>query len=329
MQPTARRFELRTSRLVDDRKNLRHATRAALDYLQKLHAQFGDWHLAMAAYNWGEGRVQRAVNRQRARGEVVDFNALAPRMPVETRHYVPQIMALARLVAHPQALGVRLPDIPDRNPLVEAELAHDTDLALVLRFAGMAQAEFLALNPAVKPPLVLAAATPRLLMPEPAARRFTAAQAAHEGRTASFKVVRLQRTQPVESIARAFGATAADVRAFNDIPRGTKPVLGSVLLLPAAVPEGTRAGAALVADAQLTTVADVVRLQVPARKGETPQRLARRCGVNAASLAGWNRLSRQQMRRPLPAGRTWTLWVQREAPGACARVGPPRSQQLS
>jgi membrane-bound lytic murein transglycosylase D len=93
---------------VDDRKNLREATRAAMDYLQKLHAQFGDWHLAMAAYNWGEGNVARAIARQQARGLPTDFNGLAPGMPAETRNYVPQIVAWPGWWPCPAAFGASL-----------------------------------------------------------------------------------------------------------------------------------------------------------------------------------------------------------------------------
>ena len=333
MQPTARRFELRTSRLVDDRKNLRQATRAALDYLQKLHAQFGDWHLAMAAYNWGEGRVQAAVNRQRLAGRPADFNALAASMPDETRHYVPQIMALAQLVADPQARQAHqasLPEMPNRNPLVEVDLRQDTDLSLALRFSGISQAEFLNYNPAARPPVLLAAATPRLLLPEAAARRFEAAQAEHQGKTASYKLVRLTQTQPVDAIAQAHGASAASVRAANDIPRGMKPMQGSVLLLPAAVPAGTVADGALVAHAELATAADVVQLKAHARRGESPQALARRCAVPVVHLVSWNGWggwSARRLAKPLGAGTALTLWVQRESPGPCAMADVPAAVQ--
>lgn len=291
MQPTGERFGLRSSRLVDDRKNLIAATGAAMDYLGKLHAQFNDWHLALAAYNWGEGRVQRAVNRQRERGEPADFNALAAGMPAETRNYVPQLEALRRLVDNPSAWLASLPELPDGHPLEEVALQADIDLRLVLQMSGLRERDFLALNPAVKPPLVLAHATPHLLMPDDAARRFIQALARHEGPMARWSVLKLTSTQPVEVIASRHGTSAASLREVNGIPRGTKPVAGSVLLLPVAQAPGQAADADTVATARLSIAPDLVRVTLKAQPRETWRALARRTGFTLHDLVRWNGLS--------------------------------------
>jgi membrane-bound lytic murein transglycosylase D len=333
MAPTARRFELRTSRLVDDRKNLRHATRAAMDYLEKLYAQFGDWHLAMAAYNWGEGSVGKAVARQRARGLPTDFNALAPLMPDETRNYVPQIMALVRLVGAPQAFAARLPDMPDGNPLVEVAISRDMDLSLAIRMSGMSERDFLALNAAVKAPLVLAAATPSLLLPQDAASRLEAALAAHTGRTASWSVQKLEHTQHVEAIATRLGTNANAVRAANDIPRGMKPVAGSALLLPIAAAAGSQTHAELVASAYLQTTPDIVKVYTQARPRETLADVAQRSAVAVTQLAQWNAIAVKRANQRLSPGKALTLWVQRERASGflsalpAARKLAPKSDQ--
>lgn len=312
MAPTARRFDLRQSRLVDDRKNLQAATRAALTYLQTLFAQFGDWHLAMAAYNWGEGRVAKAVARQRAAGQQADFVALMPHMPPETRHYVPQILALATLVADPAAFGLRLPDVPDGHTLTDVEIDHDIDLALALRFSGMTQADFLALNPSVKPPLVLAHATPRLLMPQDAAERFDDALQRHPGQTASWRAIRLTRTQTVDALARQHRVSSALLHQVNAIPRGSKPVAGSVLLVPHAVARGAAVDGALVAQASLRLTPDLVRLRVVARAGDTPRAVAQRHRVAVADLLRWNRLPPRSAGKPLRKKTPLTLMVARQ-----------------
>lgn len=322
MAPTARRFELRTSRLVDDRKNLRQATRAAMDYLGKLHAQFGDWHLAMAAYNWGEGRVARAVARQRGNGLPADFNALAAFMPDETRNYVPQIMALALLVANPGALGASLPELPDGNPLVEVELAGDIDLSLALRMAEMKERDFLALNPAIRPPLVLAAATPRLLLPQDAGQRLERALAAHTGKTASWSLQRLPHTLHVEAIAARAGTSASAVREANDIPRGVKPLAGAALLLPIAAPAGSRADADLVATASLQTAPDTVKVYTQARARETLADVALRSSVALPHLAQWNAVPLKRANQKLKPGKTLMLWVLRDNAAAFLSSSP-------
>lgn len=315
MAPTARRFELRTSRLVDDRKNLRQATRAAMDYLDKLHTQFGDWHLAMAAYNWGEGSVGRAVARQRARGLPTDFNALAPLMPAETRNYVPQIMALAQLVAAPAPHNARLPDMPDGNPLVEVQITRDMDLSLAVRMAGMRERDFLALNPAIKPPLVLAAATGQLLLPQDAATRLEAALASHPGKTASWSVQKLERTLHVEAIAARLGTSASAVRAANDIPHGMKPMAGSALLLPIAAPAGSHTDAQLVAHAFMQTTPDIVKVYTQAKARETLADVARRSAVSVSQLVQWNPVPPKRIKQRLATGKALALWVQRDRAG--------------
>lgn len=322
MKLTAQNFQLRTSNLVDDRKNLRQATRAALDYLTKLHTQFGDWHLAMAAYNWGEGRVSKAVARQRALGLPTDFNAMAARMPLETRNYVPQIMALAEMVANPFATGVRLPDMPDDNPLVKVALTCDVDLSLVVRMTAMSERDFLALNPAIKPPLVLAAATPELLLPQEAAARLEAALAAHTGKTASWSVRRINQTQHVDAIAKRFGTTANAVRAANGIPLGMKPVAGSTLLLPIDAPVGSSTAESLVADASLQTARDIVKVYTQTRPRESLADVARRTATGLTELALWNGIASKRIRRVLGTGKVLTLWVQRERAGSFLAKAP-------
>ncbi|MES2298053.1 MAG: transglycosylase SLT domain-containing protein [Pseudomonadota bacterium] len=320
MTPTAHDFELRTSHLVDDRKNLRQATRAALDYLQRLYQQFGDWHLAMAAYNWGEGNIAKAAARQRQLGLPVNFNTLAPHMPAETRNYVPQILALAQLVAAPDKYSTRLPALPDHNPLVEVKLRHDIDLSLVLQMSGISQREFSALNPAVKPPLVLAAATPRLLLPADAALRFESKLSEHTGSTASWSVQKLGRTQALEQLVARHGASLELVRQINAIPHGMKPAAGSTLLLPGAAPAGSRVNAELVASASLSVVPDIVKVTTRARPKESLADVARRCGVRMQDLGKWNQVPPKRQQKALTKGRVLTVWVAREHAAAYLAV---------
>lgn len=328
MAPTARRFELRTSRLVDDRKNLLAATRAAMDYLQTLHRQFGDWHLAMAAYNWGEGRVQRLASRHREQGLPVSFAAMAAAMPAETRNYVPQIDALRRLVDSPAAFGVTLPELPDGHPLEEVAISADIDLALVLRLSGLSERAFLALNPALRPPVVLASATPRLLMPDDAAERFSQRLAGHQGRLANWSVVRLASTKPVDAIAAQHSTTARALREANDIPRGMKPLAGSVLLLPVAPRAGTKADEGVVASAQLTMAPDVVKVRTLVRAGERAADVARRMGVDLRALLRWNGLPAKRAARPLRRGSQLLVWVPRESTATQAAPGCRRRSRL-
>jgi membrane-bound lytic murein transglycosylase D len=299
MPGTGRQYDLRISYLVDDRKNVMQATRAALDYLQKLHNQFGDWHLALASYNWGEGRVQTAVERNRAQGLPVDY--LSIRMPTETRNYVPQLEALRRIIAEPEKYGVNLPLIPNAPYFKEIRIHHDLDLATAVRYTGLSESDFLALNPSVKRPLIMAAATPILLLPQDAAQRLRE-QLDKYGSRASWSVVKLDSTQRVEHFAAQHGVAANTVRQVNGIPARMKPQAGSTLLVPVAAGNERRVSEQAVEYASLALTPDVVRVQFQTRKGETLASVAKRLALDPVRLREWN--SSISTKRKQPAGQT-------------------------
>ena len=112
MPATGRHFGLEKTPLYDGRHDVYAATDAALNYLQYLHGMFGDWSLALAAYNWGEGNVGRAVNRARAQGLEPTYENL--RMPNETRNYVPKLLAVRNIVANPQTFGMNISEISNQ-----------------------------------------------------------------------------------------------------------------------------------------------------------------------------------------------------------------------
>ena len=98
---TGKRFELEQNSWYDGRRDIVDSTNAALDYLTKLHEMYGDWHLALASYNWGENAVRRAIARNKARHKKTDYASL--RMPKETRHYIPKLQALENIIAELRA----------------------------------------------------------------------------------------------------------------------------------------------------------------------------------------------------------------------------------
>ena len=112
---TGRDFELKQNVFRDDRRDVLASTRAALDYLQKLYGMFGDWHLALAAYNWGEGSVQRAIAKNQRAGLPTDYESL--RMPAETQDYVPKLQAVKNIVARPASFNLQ-PARADEPPVL-------------------------------------------------------------------------------------------------------------------------------------------------------------------------------------------------------------------
>ena len=123
---TGRDYNLKQNMWQDERRDVLASTSAALDYLSRLHDMFGDWHLALAAYNWGEGNVQRAIARNEAAGLPTDYLSL--RMPNETRNYVPKLQAVKNIVTNPQIYGLTLPSIPNHPYFVTVTTSHDIDV---------------------------------------------------------------------------------------------------------------------------------------------------------------------------------------------------------
>jgi len=143
---TGRDYGLVQNRWYDGRRDITKSTKAALTYLQYLHDLFGDdWALALAAYNYGEGNVRKAIRRNRARGKPTDFWSL--KLPRETRQYVPKLLALARIVANPQRYGVRLQPIANQRYFKQVNINRPIDLSLAAQLASMPLSEFKLLNP--------------------------------------------------------------------------------------------------------------------------------------------------------------------------------------
>ncbi len=176
---TGRHFELTQNIFRDERRDVLASTRAALDYLGKLYAMFGDWQLALAAYNWGEGNVQRAIARNQRLGLPTDYASL--RMPAETRHYLPKLQAVKNIVTDPGAFNLALPPIENHPYFLTVAIQRDIDVDLAVRLAALPKAEFHALNPQMNKPVILAAGVPQILLPYDNAKLFLSNLAEHRG----------------------------------------------------------------------------------------------------------------------------------------------------
>ncbi len=167
---TANKYKLPQNNAFDARRDIIASTTAALDYLQDLHARFGDWPLALAAYNWGENQVARAIERNRAKGLPVDFASL--RLPTETRNYVPRLTAVKQIVLSPASFRIALPAVPNLRYFTTVARSAKVDLAQAARFAEMKIEEFKTLNPAYNYEVINASATMPLVVPVDRAQGF-------------------------------------------------------------------------------------------------------------------------------------------------------------
>ena len=160
---TGKFFELKQNVFRDDRRDVLASTRAALDYLQKLYGMFGDWQLALAAYNWGEGSVGRAIAKNQRSGQGVTYSDLS--MPNETRLYVPKLQAVKNIIANPQVYNVDLPVIENHPYFQTVMIKRDIDVALAAKLADVPLDDFKALNPSANRPVILGANSPQILLP--------------------------------------------------------------------------------------------------------------------------------------------------------------------
>ena len=293
MPATGKDFELTQNLFRDDRRSVLGSTRAALDYLQRLHGRFGDWHLALAAYNWGQGNVNRAIERnRRAR---LDTGYLSLRMPDETRNYVPKLQAVKNIVMKPEAFGLRLPVLENHPYFLTVVIERDIDVALVARLAGVTLEQFHQLNPQHNKPVILAAGTPELLLPYDNANRFVAGLSEHRGPQASWTAWVAPRTLKAGEAAQLTGMNEAALREVNRIPPRMLVRSGSTLLVPRSihmvndVSEHVADTAAMLLSPEQRPGRRVVLRAGP--KGESVASVARRHGLTAGQVAQWNKVA--------------------------------------
>ena len=230
MPATGSSFDLRQNMLRDDRRDVIASTRAALDYLQKLHDRFGDWHLALAAYNWGQGNVNRAIERNKAAGlgtSYLDLN-----MPAETRNYVPKLQAVKNIVAQPELFGITLPPIPNRPYFVTVESRVPLDLATAARLAETPVDEILALNPGYKRPILPTAGPQSLVVPAEKLEAFLINLQRHDPANASWKTYELQEGEGLEGVADRLGISASRLRQVNGLSPRARIGTGYTLIVP-------------------------------------------------------------------------------------------------
>ncbi|MEC5211536.1 membrane-bound lytic murein transglycosylase D [Polaromonas sp. CG_9.5] len=292
MPATGKYFELKQNVFRDDRRDVLASTRAALDYLQKLYGMFGDWHLALAAYNWGEGSVGRAIAKNQKAGLGTSYEEL--NMPAETRLYVPKLQAVKNIVAHPEAFSAELPLIENHPYFQQVQISRDIDVALAARLADVQIEDFKALNPSARRPVILAAGTPQILLPWDNALVFQRNFAAYsQGQYASWTAWTAPSTMNATEAARHTGMNESELRSMNNIPPRMLIKAGSTLLVPRTALMANDVSSQVADNAQVSLAPEIVtrRTTVKARKGESVTSIASRYGVAAASVAGWNNVS--------------------------------------
>jgi peptidoglycan lytic transglycosylase D len=281
---TGRRFELQQNWWYDGRRDIVESTKAALDYLTFLYEMHGDWHLALASYNWGEGAVGRAIARNRAAGRPTDYWSL--QMPPETRQYIPKLQALKNIIANPGPLGITLDPIPNQPYFTTYTKLRDIDVQLAAKLAEMRVEEFIALNPGFSRPIIRASVTPRIVLPADKIDVFHDNLTKHDAAAlVSWKTYHPKKGETFESIAKKVGMTLGQLREVNGIAPRTRTV-PNLLVVPSRPAAFETRKLPLMYAPPIPIV--MRRIFHTVKQGETVASIAKRYGVATEDMRRWN-----------------------------------------
>jgi membrane-bound lytic murein transglycosylase D len=283
---TGKKHQLTQNWWADERRDVIASTNAALDYLQALYDLYGDWHLALASYNYGENGVARAIERNKAKGLPTDYLNL--KMPPETRGYVPKLQALKNIVANPDAFGVTFEPIPNEPYFATVPTPSAIDIRLAAQFAEMSVDELIALNPAINRPMISGPHTQSLVLPADRVDNFQKNLEAYDQPLTSWQAYTMKHGDTLDKLAAKHGIAVSKLKLANGITSRTQVRPGFELLLPA---KGSGVGAE-------PLPAVFHQPAIPARrgggsvhivrKGETLYGIARRYHVSTDNLLRWN-----------------------------------------
>ena len=307
----------------DGRRDIVDSTRAALDYLEHLHQRFdGDWLLAVAAYNSGEGHVARAINRAKSEGRATDFWSLRDNLRSETAAYVPKLLAIRDLVARPDAHGIDLPVIDNVPFFAVVETEGQIDIALAAELGSLDINALYELNPGVNRWATDPDGPHRLLVPvEQATDIATALDSLEATERVRWTRHQISRGETLSEIAENYETTPAVLREVNALA-GTVIRTGDHLMIPHA---SAAAGSySLSLDArtarQQDRERDGNRVDYRVKAGDSLWEIANRFGVSTNELASWNAMAPRDV---LSVGRNIVIWSDDPLAASLASIAGP------
>lgn len=316
---TGRLYGLKQNWWYDGRRDVVAATNAALDYLQKLHDEFNDsWLLALAAYNSGELSVARAIRRNRRAGKNTDFWSL--HLPRETRGYVPSLLAIAEIVAHPKRYDIKLEPVPNQPYFAKVDVGGQLDLAVAADMTGLSMDELYTLNPGFNRWATDPDGPHYLLVPADKKDDFKQQLAQlPEDQRVNWKRHVIQRGESLSEIAEHYHTSVATIRDVNNL-RGSFIRTGHSLLIPSSKEPLKHYSLSL--DNRryrgLKRIGSGEKYLYAVRSGDTLWDIGRQYGVSISQLCAWNGISPRHYLRP---GQKLTLWLAENDSGKDADDG--------
>ena len=271
---TGSHYGLRQDNWYDGRRDFTAATNAALDYLGKLYLDFGDWQLALAAYNCGEGCIARAIQKNVQQGLPTDYASLS--LPNETRHYVPKLLAIRNLIREPAQYGIAIDALPNQPYFNQVKVHASMDVHSAARLADMSSDEFMALNAAFPRKLIRSDTPVNLLVP--VAKADTFQRNLESGSWDSWQPYTAQKGDRPEAIAKRFGISVDRLLEHNPIPLKRGKLQRAQTILVPVNRHGDSTAGAHASDASRHVV----------QRGDTLFGVARRYGLSVAQLSAAN-----------------------------------------
>ncbi len=313
---TGRHFGLKQTWWYDGRRDIIASTEAALDYLERLHEMFdGDWQLALAAYNAGEGTVMRAIRRNTNAGRPTDYWNLP--LPRETRHYVPRLLAVSELVRNPDQYGISIRSLPNEPYLDVVDVGSQIDLALAAELAGISVDDLYRLNPGYNRWATDPEGPHDIALPVDNVDTFTEnLSEVPAGERVRWARHRVEPGQTLSHIARRYNTTVSVLQESNGI-NGHVIRAGTHLIVPVSSQpseEYSLSAAQRLASAQGRS-RNGNRIEHRVQRGDTFWDLSRQYGVRVRDIARWNDMAPAD---PLHPGQELVLWVNGNAGGQTA-----------
>jgi membrane-bound lytic murein transglycosylase D len=316
MPGTGKHFGLKQNAWYDGRRDVQASTEAALDYLQRLHNYFGgDWFHAIAAYNCGEGTLQKALNKNLDAGKPTDFWELD--LPEETREFVPRLLAYSAMLAEPERYGIELPEIANEPYLQAVSVGGQIDLNLAAKLAELPLNDLRRLNPAFKRTATCPEGPHMLLLPIGKAEVFTRrliqmephelvveVDEPPEAEAPELQSHTIRKSDTLSKIAKAYGISVDRLCQLNGIKKNAKLAVGKKLSVPkkasgasTRVAKNSKTGK----DAKKPDKADKAaknpkKQSYTVKSGDTLDKIARVHAVSVAELKQWNKLGSHRLK---------------------------------
>jgi len=228
---TGKIYGLEQNWWVDNRRTVMEATNAALNYLEKLHKEFGTWELALASYNAGEGRVGRAIKRNKRNKKPTGYYSL--RLPRETKNYVPKLFAIKNIISNPKKYGLDLPEIKNQPYFEVVKVHKNIDTQLIARLAEISIEEFRLLNPQHKRPVINVKSLPQNInLPYQNIHIFNYNLYSYDKPLSNWNSYNPKRKESVAQVAKKFGIDRKILIQVNRLERRKSFRRNSTILIP-------------------------------------------------------------------------------------------------